>query len=155
MTPPRPKLLPDNANNAYAGRQIVVVVFAFITLVTLVRSLIHLLSADGGAQSIASIPLDTFSAEAAGAVIFTFSVWGLSQLLMGVVYGVVLLKYRSLIPLMYVLIAVEYAARIAIGAFKPVVTESTAPGEIGNYIMIPLGIVMLALSLMPRQDNRP
>jgi len=71
--------------------------------------------------------------------------------LMGVVYLVVYIKYKSLIPAMYVLMIVEYAMRIVIGQMKPIVTSGTAPGSIGNWIMVPVCILLLALSLIKKR----
>jgi len=64
---------------------------------------------------------------------------------MGIIYVVVFTKYKSLIPFMYVLIIVEYSLRIILGFFKPIETLSTAPGEFGNFILIPLSILMFIL----------
>ena len=153
---PRIQLLPDAIDNRYPGKKIAQYAFLILTIATLVRSLIHVFAPDGGAQSIATIPLASYPGDAAAAVILMFSLWGLSQLLMGVVYLVVYFKYKSLIPAMYVLMIVEYAMRIAIGQMKPVVTSGTAPGSIGNWIMVPVCIVLLVLSLMkakPKTDK--
>ena len=150
-TAAKSQILPDVIDNHYRGLKISQYAFFVIMAVTLVRSLIHVFAPDGGAQSIATIPLHTYTAEAASAVILMFSLWGLSQLLMGIVYLVVSLKYRSLIPAMYVLVIFEYAMRIVIGQMKPIITTGTAPGSIGSWIMVPVCIVLLALSLMPKR----
>ena len=142
------KLLPSPADNRFRGIKLSQYAFLLITVATLVRSLIHVFAPDGGAQSIATIPLASYSAEAAAAVILMFSLWGLSQLLMGIVYLGVYLKYKSLIPAMYVLMIVEYAMRIFISQMKPIVTIGTAPGSVGNWIMVPVCAVLLALSLI-------
>ena len=55
------RLFPQTANNDYRGNRIALWVFVPITVATLVRSGIHIFRADGGAQSIATIPLDTYS----------------------------------------------------------------------------------------------
>ena len=141
-------LLPAQIDNHYRGLKISQYAFFLITAVTLVRSLIHVFAQDGGAQSIATIPLSAYSAEAAATVVLMFSLWGLSQLLMGLVYLGVYLKYKSLIPMMYVLMIVEYAMRIVIGQMKPIVTTGTAPGSVGNWIMVPVCAILLALSLI-------
>ena len=146
-------LLPAQIDNHYRGLKISQYAFFLITAVTLVRSLIHVFAPDGGAQSIATIPLDSYSAEAASTVILMFSLWGLSQLLMGIVYLGVSLKYRSLIPAMYVLVIFEYAMRIVIGQMKPILTTGTAPGSIGSWIMVPVCAVLLALSLIPAKEK--
>ena len=143
----RIKLLPATIDNQFRGLKLAQYAFLILTIATLVRSLIHVFAPDGGAQSIATIPLANYPADAAAAVILMFSLWGLSQLLMGIVYLVVYFKYKSLIPAMYVLMIVEYAMRIVIGQMKPIVTSGTAPGSIGNWIMVPVCIVLLILSL--------
>ncbi len=143
------KLLPDQVDNNFRGKKISQYAFLIITVVTIVRSLIHVIAPDGGAQSIATIPLDAYSAEAAATVILMFSFWGLSQLLMGLVYIGVYVKYKSLIPMMYVLLIIEYAMRIVIGQIKPIITTGTAPGSVGSWIMVPVCVVLLILSLLP------
>ena len=141
------KVLPKVIDNQYKGSIIAKQVFLLITILTVIRSLIHVLAPDGGAQSIATIPLDTYTQAGAASVIMIFSLWGLSQLLMGVVYLVVYLRYKSLIPAMYVLLIAEYIMRIVIGMMKPIETVGTAPGGAGNWIIVPLCIIMLVLSL--------
>ena len=150
----RIKLLPDVIDNQYHGMKIAKYAFWLILAATIVRSLIHIFAADGGAQTIATIPLDSYPAEAAAAVILMFSYWGLSQLLMGFVYLGVSLKYQSLIPAMYVLLIFEYAMRFIIGQVKPIVTTGTAPGSIGNWIMVQDYIVILVLSLMKEENHK-
>lgn len=144
----RVPLLPKIVDNQYRGVKLAQYAFLLITAVTIVRSLIHVFAPDGGAQSIATIPLSAYSAEAAATVVLMFSLWGLSQLLMGLVYLGVYLKYKSLIPMMYVLLIVEYAMRIVIGQMKPIVTTGTAPGSVGSWIMVPVCVVLLVLSLI-------
>ena len=141
-------LLPEIVDNQYRGVKLAQYAFLLITAATIVRSLIHVFAADGGAMSIATIPLNTYPPEAAATVVLMFSFWGLSQLLMGFVYLGVYLKYKSLIPVMYVLLIVEYAMRIVIGQMKPIVTAGTAPGSVGNWIMVPVCAVLLTLSLI-------
>ncbi len=147
------RLLPAVVDNNFRGIKLSQYAFLLLTAATLVRSLIHVFAPDGGAQSIATIPLASYSAEAAATVILMFSLWGLSQLLMGIVYLGVYLKYKSLIPAMYVLMIVEYAMRIIIGQMKPIVTTGTAPGSVGNWIMVPVCVVLLILSLIKRKEK--
>lgn len=141
------KILPRKITDNYSGNDIAKWAFYALTIFTIIRSLIHTFAADGGAQSIATIPLDTYSAAAAATVILIFSLWGLSQLLMGLFYGIVSLRYKSLIPLMYCFMIVEYIMRIILGQLKPIETVGTAPGGIGSYILVPVLIILLLLSL--------
>ena len=139
-------LMPNKIDNTYRGIPLAKYCFYLITAITIIRSCIHILAPDGGAESIATIPLGSYSAEAAATAIYLFAVWGLSQLIIGLMYLVVLWRYKSLIPLMYVTVFIEYTARIIIGALKPVALSGVAPGGVANYIMAPLSLVMLYIS---------
>ncbi len=141
------RILPHQFDNQYPGHKVGVWLFVLITIMTIGRSLVHIFAADGGAQSIATIPLDQFTTDGANAVVTMFAFWGQSQLLLGIVFVLVAWRYRSMIPLMYVLILLEYAGRIAIGLNKPLLTIDTPPGATGNLILIVLSIIGLAISL--------
>lgn len=136
-------ILPPQLDNRFPGHRFVVGVFWILTALTLGRSLFHMFSSDGGAQSVAHIPLNTFSTPAAQAVIFVFALWGLSQLLMGIVYVIALIRYRSLIPLLLVLMAVEYSGRILIHTYRFLDTTATPPGAYADRLTVPLALILL------------
>ena len=119
-----------------------VLIFVF-TLVGIVRSLLHIFLPDGGAQLIATIPLDSFTEEAKAVIIGMFALWGLSQLLSSLVYIYILMKRKEWLPFAWLLLLIEYASRWLIGQFKPFETVQTAPGAIGNYVLMILSVVML------------
>ena len=54
---------------------------------------------------------------------------------------------------MYILIFLEYGGRLLIGHWKPVTTTATPPGEIGNYLMVPLSVLLLLISLAKPGKN--
>lgn len=140
-------LFPQTIDNSYKGNKIPLYFFYLLTTVTIGRSLVHMSAPDGGAQSIATIPLNSYSAEAVDVIIHIFAEWGLTQLLFGILYAIVLWKYKSLIPLMYLFILTEYTGRLFLTFYKPIILEGTAPGGVGNYILIPVALLMLVLSL--------
>jgi hypothetical protein len=146
-------ILPKAITNKLKVNKIVLYTFSLITAITLVRSCIHIFAPDGGAQSIAGFPLDSYSTAASSMVILIFSLWGLSQLLMGILYLIVLLRYKSLIPLMYLLLFIEYTGRWLLGIYKPAISTHTVPGGVLDYIMIPLTLVILILCINSRVDD--
>jgi len=85
----RHKVLPEIVDDNYRGHKIALWFFYLITVVTIVRSCIHIFKDDGGAHSIATIPIDTYTEGGAKAVIFIFAYWGLSQLMFGLLQGIV------------------------------------------------------------------
>ena len=141
------KILPNTVDNIYSGYKIALWFFYLITAMTVVRSCIHIFKHDGGAQSIATIPLDTYTNGGAEAVIFIFAYWGLSQLLFGILYVIVAMKYKSLISLMYLSLLVEYGGRFIISLFKSLETVGQAPGGVGNYVLPIVCLIMFFLSI--------
>ncbi len=144
-------IFPKYINNTYTGHPIALYTFYIIIFITIVRSLIHILAPDGGAQSIATIPLDTYSVESANAVIFMFGLWGISQLLLGILFLIITIRYKALIPLMYLFIFTEYTLRLILGFFKPITLTGVAPGGIGNYVFIILSILLFMLSMKTKK----
>lgn len=122
-------IFPKQFDNDFKGHKIALYVFYVLTAVTLWRSQHHLFAPDGGAQTIATVPLDTFTKDGAQAVIGVFGLWGLSQLIVGLLYLIVALKYRAMVPLMYM--------------FKPIPTAGTAPGAMINIPFVILTVLML------------
>ena len=136
-------LLPANVDNTIRGMKLTVYVFALIAIISTVRSFIHLLAPDGGAGSIAGMDL---SVAGASGIIFAFALWGSAQLVYALIQLVVVFRYRSLVPFMYVLLILEALLRELVGHMKPVTFTHTPPGAIQNYIYIPLAVLMLVLS---------
>ena len=146
-------LFPKSISNHYSGISIAKWVFVAMTVLTIGRSLAHIFLPDGGAQSIATIPLSEFTSSGATVIIGMFAQWGLTQLMFGLLYVLVLWRYRSLIPLMWLFIIFEWTGRLLLGFYKPFETVGQAPGGIGNMIFPVLAVVMLVLSLKETQNE--
>lgn len=137
-------LLPMNVNNTIRGTRIPVYIFALYTILSAVRSCIHLLASDGGAGSIAGMDL---TVEGAEGIIFAFALWGSSQLLFAIIQLLVVFRYRSLVSFMWLMLILEVLLRQLVGAMKPVTFAHTPPGAIGNQLVLPLAALMLAWSV--------
>lgn len=137
-------LLPAHVDNTLPGWQLPFYGFALYAIVSTVRSFIHLLAPDGGAGSIAGIDL---SVAGANGIIFAFGLWGSSQLLFAIIQLLVVFRYRSLIPFMWLMLILEVLLRELVGKMKPITFAHTPPGAIGNEIILPLAALMVALSV--------
>lgn len=137
-------LLPAKIDNTIRGSKVPCYVFALYAIVSLVRSCIHLLAPDGGAGSIAGMDLSVAGADG---IIFAFALWGSSQLILAVMQLLVVFRYRSFVPFMYLMLMLEVLLRELVGKTKPVTFAYTPPGAIGNQLILPLAALMLGLSL--------
>jgi hypothetical protein len=142
------RIFPRHVDNSFTGHRVSIVLFVLFTARAVSGSLTHMFTADGGAGSIASMPLETYPTGAAENIITVFAIAGLYQLLTALFNIVVVWRYRSLIPLMYLFFVFEYAMRIA----KPLYTPggeimSTPPGYWLDRALLPLLIVAFVLSV--------
>ena len=63
----------------------------------------------------------------------------------GIIQLVVAIRYKSLIPLMYLMLVIEWAGRFLISMWKPIETVGQAPGGIGNMVLPVVCLVMFFL----------
>ena len=122
----------------------------YLSLIT-VRSLLHLLLPDGGAQSIATIDI---SGASGVNIIAIFGQWGASQLLLAGLLWLLIVRYPGFISLALLILAIEPFARGLAGHLKPVVTVAIAPGAALNWVVAPVLLALLWLSLCPASSRR-
>lgn len=154
------RLFPHQASNDYRGSSISFWALILICLPITFRSFVHFLKEDSGANSIASIVVFPFEAGAPDPnnVIYMYSsLWGGQQLITLFVFVLILVRYRNLIPLAWLLFSLESVFRLVTGLLHPLTpayVEHTPPGARATTGGIVLGLVMLALALRTRSDAR-
>lgn len=148
------KLLPLEVDNNYAGPTICLYFHMIMTFILTLRSLVHIFKSDGGAMSIATIPLLEYNADCSNTIISIFAIWGISQLLLCVFHIIVLLRYKKLIPLMLLTTILDYTLRLITINYKPIVLSGTAPGGLyGSLVLILLNSWFFFLSLRDSSKN--
>jgi hypothetical protein len=139
-------LLPADARRYRGPVAVWWAAMAYLVVIT-VRSLIHLFAPDGGAESIATV--DT-SVPGGANIIALFGQWGAMQLLLAGLLWVLLLRYRGLTPLVLLVFLIEPFLRALSGHLKPLETMGSAPGEVLNWLVVPVMAVLLLVSLRSR-----
>ena len=144
------KLIPKTIENNIPSNKFVYYFCWLLVGFNLFRSLEHIFAEDGGAESIAGIPLSSYSSEAANNVVSIFAQWGFSQLVLACILLFVVLKIRELIPLMLLIIALENILRVGIGFYKPLILSADPPGALSPLI----GLVTLIFFFISIRENR-
>ena len=140
------KLLPNNPTK-FEGFRAVRIVTAIYLLVMVVRSCIHLLAADGGAQSIAGI--DT-SVEGGNNIIAIFHQWGAIQLILAVLLFVLFFRYPGFTPLILLTLALDPVMRFIAGQMMSLTSTGTPPGEALNGASFYLLALLFIASLIKK-----
>ncbi len=144
------RIVPARVDNRYRGHRVGLWLFVPIGLIKLSQSLTHLLRQDGGAQSISTIPLDTYPPGAAQNVIGLFARLGLEQILLASIFLLVLVRYRALIPLMYVLMVAHFMGGKIVAQFKPLALVGTSAVSTPFLVIAALSVIGLVLSMTGR-----
>ena len=144
------KLLPQPIDNTYSGSKIALWLFGLIVFVHILQSVMVIVNGQMVAQSADGIPLENYPAAAAQTILAIFMVSSLRRLIISLICAVVLFRYRSAVPLMFVVLGLSYLGGQVILQFVPIVRVGTPPGVVMNLIMFGLTIVGLALSLWRR-----
>ena len=135
------KIIPETIDNKIPSNKFVYYFTWLLVAFNFFRSLEHIFNEDGGAESIAGIPLESYSSEAANNIISIFAQWGFSQLVLAFILLLVVLKMREFIPLMLLIIALENILRGAVGLYKPLILGDAPPGAVSPII----GLVTFAV----------
>ncbi|MEP6707098.1 MAG: hypothetical protein ABJC05_06240 [Pyrinomonadaceae bacterium] len=144
------KLFPQPIDNKYSGSKIALWFLGLIVFVHTLQSILVLVNGYSIAQSADGIPLETYPAAAAQTILAIFMTASLRRLIISLICAVVLFRYRSAVPLMFVVLGVSYLGGQVIFQFVPIVRVGTPPGVIMNLLMFGFTIVGLALSLWKR-----
>lgn len=141
------RLLPDRFDNRYLGQAPGLWLYYLLTAVNVGIDGVAVFRPDGGAQSADGIPLNTFSPAAASTVIGIVAFLGLAGLLLGVLYGLAAVRYRAMIPLMYVLMVTELLGHKIIRLFKPITYAGVSDGDYVSLTILALSVIGLCLAV--------
>jgi hypothetical protein len=148
------RFLPKPIDNKYSGSRIALWFLGLIVFVHTLQSVMVLVNGYSIAQSADGIPLETYPAAAAQTILAILMTASLRRLIISLICAVVLLRYRSAVPLMFVILAVSYLGGQVIFQFVPIVRVGTPPGVVMNLIMFGFTIAGLVLSLWRRGGSR-
>jgi hypothetical protein len=143
-------ILPRQANNDYRGGPVPLYGFCLLAAVMLFRSTVHFLKDDSGVNSIASIMIFEGTPDPNNVIYMFSSIGGLHQLLFVILYGLVLWRYRNLIPLMFAFMIVETFFGFFVGLLHPLTPEyyeRTPPGKLAGVPKLLYSAVLLFLAV--------
>lgn len=137
--------------STFNGHKSIRVVTAFFLLVALVRSCIHMFSADGGANSIAGIDI---SVEGGNNIVAIFHQWGAIQLILATLLLILFFRYPGFTPLIVLTLAIDPITRAISGQIAPLTAEGTPPGEALNWPVFVLLAALFVASLVERKATK-
>jgi hypothetical protein len=145
------KLLPRPIDNTYRGYKVALWLFGLVVGVRILQSLAAIFNGYSTAIKADGIPLDSYPPAAAQTAVALFAQASLWRLTFCSVCVLVLARYRSAVPLMFVVLALNFLAAQLLFWFVPLARTGTPPGPYVNLAQFALTVIGLALSLRSRR----
>lgn len=143
------RVLPKAADNRYRGHAAALWLFG---LLVFFKTMISVISLVGPAQGFAAdgIPLNTYPAAAAQALIGVGAYLDVELLMLVLIFTLTLVRYRALIPLMYLMLVIEFLAHRAAGLHWPIVRTGVTAGSYFVLGMFALDLIGFGLAVTGR-----
>ena len=145
-------LFPSKLNNQYEGSKIALYGLYPIFAIYIFRSLVHFLAENSGLVGIATIKVFPISDGLnPNNIIYLFaSLLGATQVSLTIVLLILFIKYKNLIPLIYLICLLDQCLRLISGYLHPLGEDyyiNTPPGIISNIPILLYLLFMFYLSL--------
>ena len=144
------KLLPTTIDNTYRGRSLGLWLLWIVIAVKVVQIVSVMIDGPGIVAAADGIPLATFPSGAAQTVVAAFIGMGISRLMICVLCGLVLLRYRSAVAPIFALLALHDIAREAL--LGPI-RIGTPLGPLVNWAVVVMTFSGVALSVWERGNE--
>ena len=143
-------LLPQRLDNDYHGQKLALWLFGFVVAMKGTQSLAIILNGYPTARGADGIPLDSFTPQVAQTVVAVFAQGSLWRLFFCLLCVILLLRYRSAVPLMFALLALNYLAAQLVFKLVPLPRVGEPVGPLINLLLFVVMCVGLAFSLWRR-----
>ena len=145
-------LFPSGLNKQYEGSKIVVYGLYPIFAMYIFRSLVHFLAENSGLAGIATIKQFPITEGLdPNTIIYLFaSLWGATQVSLVIILLILFIKYKNLIPLIYLICLLDQCFRLISGYLHPLGQDyyiNTPHGVISNIPVLLYLTFMFYLSL--------
>jgi len=147
------RLLPPSIDNTYRGHGLALWLFGLLLFVRTAMGVNSIFKGRSILTSADGIPLDTYPPAAAQTLVSLFALLGLSNLVLCLLGILVLVRYRSMVPMMFALFLTEHLGRRLILSLQPIVRTGRPPGFYISLALLALMLGGLALSLWKRGNR--
>ena len=149
------RLFPKQADNSFGGYRAALWLLGLFVALKLVMGFNSILNTATVAAGADGIALDSFGPAAAREVLTLFALTSLGQLTLALVALTILVRYRALVPFIYlVLIGEHLARRLIVQSYALARTETASIGLYISLGLLALLVLGLALSLRRGRSAR-
>ena len=146
------RLFPRQIDNTYRGHTLAIWLLALVALGKAIQGTESILNTRSVFENADGLSLDRFDPMGGALVLSLFALLGLYLLIVPALSALALIRYRAMIPLMYLMLLLLYGASRLVQLLHPVPRTDAHPvGYYVNLVLLGLMLVGFVLSLL----NRP
>ena len=147
------QIFPTELSNEYRERKLGLWIFSFVVLIKTAQMLSSIFNGPTTLRRADGIPIDAYPPAAVQTILALFALLAFTYLLICMICWLVLLRYRSAVPMMFMLLLLDYLCHRVILYFLPIGRTGTPVGVIVNLVLFMLMIVGFALSIWPASNE--
>jgi hypothetical protein len=149
------RLFPRSIDNVYPGYWLGAWIFAPVVAGRLAMGVNGTFNTVYIATTADAIPLGTYPPAAAGTVVALFALLSLMNLTLAVLGAVALIRYRAMIPFLFLLYLAQSLGARAVLYVHPLLREAAGIGSAFALGLLALTALGLVLSLLPKSGKGP
>ena len=143
------RIFPKQIDNNYRVHWLAILIFALLVILRAVMGFNSITLTHMVATGAAGIPLDSYGPACAAVVVLFFKNIGLFFLLLSLLGAVALVRYRAMVPLMYLVLIIQLAGSRVLLHLYPIVRTSEMPlGFSVTLTMLAVALIGVVLSLV-------
>ena len=141
-------------DNQYRGQKLALWFFWVVVIIRALQGVSLIINGHSIAKDADGIPLETFPAAASQTIVGMFVISGSSRVVLSILGILTFVQYRSAIPLMFALLALDQAAKELLLHFYPLYRIGNPIGPIVNLVLLLLTIIGLVLSVWSKRQPK-
>ena len=146
------RIFPRRIDNNFRGYRLSLWLFGFYSLIRLIQGAMSAFNSYATATGPDGIPVDSFGSAAAQAVLAVFALLGLNVMVLPALGILALIRYRAMIPLIYLMILILNLSSRVVQLFHPVARVGRVQ-PVGFYVNLGL-LAILVLGFLLSLANR-
>lgn len=149
------RLFPSQLDNNYRGHRLAIWILGLVLAGRLAVGINGTFNTRFVAMSADGIPLDSYGAAAADTVVALFALVAFLNLPLGLQGIAVLIRWRAMIPFMYLLLLLQSIAGKIVLYMHPIARSGVSTVQLGSvflYGLLALTVIGFVLSLLNRSD---
>lgn len=147
------RIFPKQIDNTYRGYRLAAWLLVPIALVKMIMSANIFINTRDIIKGPDGIPLETFGTVATAIIVQCFRSWAINHFVFAALGLLAALRYRAMVPLMYLALTVDAAGRVALFLVDPLPLRHAGGPSLG--LMINIGLVAALLIGFALSLGRP